>query len=91
MPQHYGVGVTPAHLTNAARVLEQLLAARYPEHAFVVGVEERDRRDPASRTGTPARVDQAGAIGDHTDTLAERRARTTPPATANHDRLKKTA
>jgi hypothetical protein len=32
-----------AHLTNAARCLEQLLAAKHPEHSFVVQVKERNR------------------------------------------------
>lgn len=46
-----------AHLHSAASALQRILAARDPQHVWVVEVRENDRNDP--RSGTPATLGKA--------------------------------
>lgn len=46
-----------AHLDSAASALQRILAARDPQHVWVVEIRESDRND--SRSGTPATLSKA--------------------------------
>jgi hypothetical protein len=81
--------VSDSHRHNAARELERILGEMYPEHTFVVEVEQRERVKPVRRL-TVLDGRKPGAVLDDADTLADRHL--PPPARGEHDdHLKKSA
>jgi hypothetical protein len=59
----------PAHLVNAARVLEQILSELHPDRQWIVSVREDDRFDGdvtvnGDRRNVCSVADNAHAIGD---------------------------
>ena len=80
------------HLHSAARALSAILAARHPEHSFVVEVRERQLGDTAGSLGTaPADGDDPGAVNQDPHPIRERHPRPAAAGAPDDHPLEKSA
>ena len=84
-------GSDTAHLVSAASVLRDILAARHPEHSWIVQIEGGKRDDPGRDAAAPDGQPDVRTDGDDPHTINQQGARPAPTTATHNDRANEAA